>query len=254
MTFLVVLIALLIERFLNCSHLRNWHWYSFRERFIEKKLPNSSPYLQLALVWLPPAIVVGIVQLLLRGWLHESILFLFELAIVIYCIGPRNLWVDSTVKTPISDDASTLPEPAFLGHVFVQANSRVFGLIFWYAIFGPVAAVLYRTITMLALEPAEGNTCVYGALAKKVHAIIDWIPVRVFTFGFSLAGHFVRTLAVWRKQVKLPPENNEIILIDCGLAALGSEADVAMDKSAISLVDRVFVITLVVIALLSFVV
>ena len=54
MTFIVILIALLIERFFDWSHLRYWRWYVAYQRIIMQKIPSVSPYLILILSILFP--------------------------------------------------------------------------------------------------------------------------------------------------------------------------------------------------------
>ena len=61
MSFIVHLIALLIERFFDWSHLRQWYWYSTYQRVIMKKIPGKTPYVTLAITIIPLLIVVAVV-------------------------------------------------------------------------------------------------------------------------------------------------------------------------------------------------
>jgi membrane protein required for beta-lactamase induction len=89
--------------------------------------------------------------------------------------------------------------------------------------------------------------------ASYVQDILNWIPVRLFTLFFALGGHFVNVLSCWRKKTTWGLTTNDKLLTECGIAALGDNEDtIAQDgsagKSAIGLLDRAFVITLIVLA------
>ncbi len=132
----------------------------------------------------------------------------------------------------------------------MEANRRVFGIIFWYVVLGPVGAVFYRATTLSAESVSTSSLP-----ARTVEAILNWLPVRIFTFLFALGGHFSQVLATWRRKAWQGLESNDAMLIDCGVAALGDEevnqtlAKGVAERHALSLLDRVFVIVLVVVAI-----
>ena len=277
MTFIVILVALLIERFFDWSHLRQWKWFNRYEHFVEHKFPGKSPYFLLAMAILPLLVVVYVVSILMGDVFYGFGELIFDLVVLLYCLGPQNLWADAfaainslvhgekgeKIKTSrsMSDGSySQTQRKQFLGSIFSQANSRVFAIVFWFAIFGPVGAVLYRAITLSStgLPKKEANQEV-ASTARSLEGVLDWVPVRLFTFLFALGGHFVQVLSVWRKNVLLGLSSNEMLLEECGNAALGgdsqrSESDGALERHAISLLDRSFVIMLVIMLVLVFVV
>lgn len=276
MTFLVLLIALLIERFFDWGHLRHWQWYGVLQRKVAERLPSKQPWLVLAASILPILIVVGIVSCLLTNVLYGVVALVFQLAIVLYCLGPQNLWADTfaCLNALTKGDAKAASEKLqalfgvgdmsssqgmhkqLLSHLYVEANQRVFAVVFWYAVLGPVGALLYRMIAISATTTNVQQPMV-AAQAQRAEGWLDWIPVRVFTFLFALGGHFARVINCWRKKVVLGVSSNNALLMDCGIAALGGEADgpVAEDGSAerdaVSLLDRVFVIVLVIVLVLA---
>src|SRR5687767_10740942 len=95
MTFIVVLIALLIERFFDWSHLRKWNWYNIYQRAIVRQLPGQSPSVVLAAIIIPLLLAVIFIEFMVKGWLYGAIKLLFALFIFIYCLGPQNLWADT---------------------------------------------------------------------------------------------------------------------------------------------------------------
>jgi len=246
MTFIVTFIALLIERFFDWSHIRNWSWYLKLETYVTKKMMNQSPYLILALTILPILIIVALMGFLLKGILYGLITLILQLFILLYCLGPKNLWADHLIMI---GQQNTQPES--MGSFFVEANRRVFSVIFWFSILGPIGALLYRVLTISA---QEGTFAPVSQAARQLEVLMDWLPVRIFTFIFALGGHFADVLAIWRKNFKLSLFDNESLLIQCGMAALAhnhpSSKDQSAEKSAIYLLDRVFVIALVILAIL----
>lgn len=281
MTLIVTLISLLIERFFDWSHLRHWYWYTTYQRTIRKRIAIKSvysPYLVLAYSIVPLLIVCAGTQILIQGWLYGFIRLVFDLFIILYCFGPQNLWADAyaSINVPTQGDAyyaadkmktsfgATGPSYSqslhrhFLNTIFIDGERRVFGVLFWYVLLGPVGAVLYRSVTLSAEEMANHDVISeLSQAARAVEAIVDWLPARFFTFIFALGGHFVHVLSCWRKKVLLGLNGNEILLTECGIAALGIEnqqnipEDGSTERHAIGLLDRSFVIALVIIAVIA---
>lgn len=277
MTFIVTLVALLIERFFDWSHLRHWQWYTGYQRAIIHRLSAKSPYLVLAAIVVPLLLLVLLIQTLLSNVLYGFINLWFQLFLLLYCFGPQNLWADTfacinallqgdtsfaseKLKTAFNVNNGSNPQSLhrhLLNSIFVESNRRVFAVVFWYVVLGPVGAVLYRTVTLLAPTTSFGKQEVSTELwqsAHKVETVLDWIPVRIFTFLFALGGQFVQVLTCWRKYVLQGLESNETMLVECGIAALHYEdqtkipEDGSAEKSAISLLDRALLIALAIIA------
>jgi membrane protein required for beta-lactamase induction len=79
--------------------------------------------------------------------------------------------------------------------------------------------------------------------------------VRLFTLLFALAGNFSRVFPLWRQDVLTGPKRNSILLSECGVASIDVVEETSlpeeglMEQAALSLIDRVFMIALVVLAL-----
>lgn len=276
MILIVTLIALLIERFFDWGHLRDWKWYFYIHNAIASKFSNLSPYIILCLQIIPFVFAVWLLQIAFTGMLYGFISLLFSLFIVIYCLGPRNLWVDifSSLQSLEGDEQSaalklqetfSIHETGFsamhgrlLDSIFVETNRRVFAVLFWYILLGPVGAVLYRLINLCA-KPSIIETSSARKEAYFLENLLDWVPVRLLTFLFALGGHFSQVITVWRGMLLLPPtgNHNELLLTECGEAALGVDASTpttgALEKQAVSLLDRVFVMWMVLVAAVTLV-
>ncbi|WP_321351084.1 regulatory signaling modulator protein AmpE [Halopseudomonas oceani] len=64
--------------------------------------------------------------------------------------------------------------------------------VFWFALLGPVGALGYRLLRVLA--DASGTNAA-GPAAALVHAL-EWIPARLLAASFALVGHFDHVRAV----------------------------------------------------------
>lgn len=276
MTFIVTLIALLIERFFDWSHLRRWDWFAAWEQVVIGRFPGKSPNILLALTLLPLGAAVLFIQYLLKGSLFGLTEFIFQLLLFLYCLGPQNLWADSfaCINALVKGDAAFAAEKlksAFglsevapteplsgqlLNNVFIAANRRIFAIVFWFLILGPVGAVLYRALTLSsATYPQQEAAPQLVPASRKVEVMVDWLPARLLTGVFALGGHFVNVLTCWKQASMFAASDNEKLIIDCGVAALGGQEvnrfaeNGTTVRFAIGLLDRAFVISLVFVAL-----
>lgn len=265
MTFMVTLIALLLERFFNWSHLRRWNWFLRYQEGVLKRLSLRTTFLGLAATIIPLLIIIILLQISLQNVLFGFVEFLFQLWILLYCLGPQNLWADSffcvnTVQAshPIENEIRKVPpeeaaEEALLSqelinNIFIQANRRVFAVIFWFVLLGPLGAFFYRTITLSASKQSSDSL----THAYFMQNILEWLPARLMTLFFALGGHFVNVVTYWRKKTAWRLGSNDQFLVECGMAALGDEHDIPDELKlthAINLLDRSLVITLVIIAI-----
>lgn len=275
MIFIVVLVALLIERFFDWSHLRNWAWYGACERRVMQKIPKAPPYLVLAAVIVPLVAVLALVEYLLSGALYGVPKLVFQLAVLLYCFGPQNLWADAFASTnaitkgdqqaaadklqssfhiSISHHADAL-QRELLNQIFISANQRIFAVIFWFSVLGLPGVLLYRLVCVSASGSAAPEV---GAAARVIAQLLDWVPARIFSFLFALGGNFTRVFSCWIKRVLMGLDGNDVLLSECGLAAITDDTesipdDGSLEKSAIALLDRVFIIVLVIIVVADFI-
>ena len=275
MTFIVVLVALLIERFFDWSHLRQWGWYGACERLVMQKIHGASPYIVLIGAILPLMAALVILQYVLVDVLYGFPWLVVQLFVLLYCFGPRNLWADAfaAMNAMTKGDAQTAsdklkstfqiatpsqPETLqreLLNQIFIASNQRVFAVLFWYALLGLPGALLYRLINVSAQNTAGPEI---NAVARVLEMLLDWIPVRMLSFLFALGGNFTRVLNCWRKRVLLGLDGNDLLMSECGLAAITDDSDKipqdgSLEKAAVSLLDRVFIIVLVITVAMVFI-
>lgn len=275
MTFIITLISLVIERFFHWSHLRNWHWFARYQKWFASFKLRLPPYLILLLCILPWLIVVGVINSLLDHVAYGIFKILFGIGVLVYCMGPANLWAQAlscmsdfqnqepqiAIERAQAAFGIVLPKNSQDFHlvltkaIFIEAHTRLFAVIFWFVILGPVGAVMYRLIALCA-EQFDLGTLQNAMVVKK---ILDWLPARIFTFLFSLGGHFTEVFTIWKQDSKKDVNENEKLIADCGMAALDGKdvkeltENEPAEKNALELLDRVFVMWLVILALVELV-
>lgn len=270
MTFIITLIALIIERFFHWSHLRHWQWFARYQYFLNVRIGAWPKWILLVASVLPPVLLVLLVGCLMSGWWYNLPKLIFGVVVLVYCLGPKNMWLQiySCIQAFNKEDTHSAMEQArqafgmtgvdqpqafhqaFTRAIFVAANERIFAVIFWFAVLGPWGAVLYRLMSLSANSAVLGIT----EIASKARCLLDWIPVRVFTFIFALGGHFTRVFTCWKQHAKEGPMSNDSMLSECGFAALSvpehTSEEGVLEKEALELLDRVYVMGLVMLAVL----
>jgi membrane protein required for beta-lactamase induction len=139
--------------------------------------------------------------------------------------------------------------------IYVQANNRVFGVIFWFVLLGPTGAWLFRVMDLMRHRaaqhdagPALDSTPLIACQA--LHGVLAWLPARLVAASYALAGSFEAAVSAWRSGREQRPEGffqaTEELLARVGQGARnragedpGSEPrDAAVARAAIGLVTR----------------
>ena len=270
MTFIITFIALVIERFFDWGHIRRWRWFERYLVTLTKKLSGWPAYLVLSIAVLPLVVIVALINYFLIGWVYGLLKFIFGILILMYSLAPVNFWAEAyacigvlqsedlpnamtraknAFGVTVFDNAQVFHR-AFTNALFCEANRRLFAVLIWFILLGPAGALLYRLIDL-----CHSVSTTVTRPAANVLSLLDWLPVRLFTLFFALAGHFTNVIKHWKHDVLTYPKMNSILLSECGVAALDIlEAeripeDGSAEKETIRLLDRVFVIALVVLAI-----
>ena len=238
MTFITLLLCLSLERFVHKGNLlARFNWFEAYVAKINQLTQNQTwtqyHYTSLLLVVLPIVIPVAIIYYLSAFFIHGLLAFLIGAFVLFYCLGPLNIYKTEKVHQPI----------------FWQANASLFAIIFWFALLGPIAALVYRLVERSAHIHAS-----YPALGKAagfVRAIIDWLPVRLFSILCALAGNFMRTSQVLLNYLLKSIEFNRELIEKSGRIALGLDEVTELSSEdypqALSLIDRSLIIFLIIV-------
>ncbi|MEE4679609.1 regulatory signaling modulator protein AmpE [Pseudomonas alliivorans] len=209
MSFLVLLLAVLVEKFsaLRQRVQRDGPFLKQMARLEAGPRTASRPWLILALLVLLPVValqlVLTVVGSVAYGWLALPI----HLLVLIYSLGRGDLIAalgpfrdacrrgDAQAAVHVAerdmgvqaDDSQQLLQ-GVQSYMLWQAHQSFFAVIFWYFLLGPVAALAYR---LLALPAEHGTTPALVERAAQLRHAFDWVPVRLLAASFALVGNFV---------------------------------------------------------------
>lgn len=304
MNLIALLVSLLIERL--ATQFFHWRRMRWLDRLIDAGFTKMSAFVH----W-PAMLVVGVLTALLvlpvaivTFALGDTLLgfpyLILAIVVLFFSLGPKDIGedVDEYCAAIERDDEEAIrqtaraliegevpAEPAARMHavesaVLVQANNRLFAVIFWFVVLGPLGplgAWAYR-VTDLVRRRAVFNTSRAieedrqppGAVAREaaieLHAWLAWIPARLTAVGYAVAGHFDGALRAWRDtrraDARTTAESNERLLAEVGTGAMAlddTDTDDDDDRArgvhgaaaANRLVFRQLLIWLVVIAALT---
>lgn len=245
MTFISVLAALLIERFSDSlrvfrqqDHLRNYlEWMGRRLR------PRAvfDSWLGVAVMLLPLVIVIHWVYGFFDGWLFGLVGVAMAVAILLFSLGPKDIDIELTeyieadnetarraIYLDITREGSMPHDPGRRKQVlcqaaFIEANRRLFAVLFWFAAAGPMAALLYRLSKELA-HAEHFHDSGLQQVAMQWLGLLNWIPARLLVMTMALTGSFESLWAILRRHFLCNPafcyETNAKMLAEAGAIAV----------------------------------
>ena len=155
------------------------------------------------------------------------------------------------------EDADTRAcDEAVLHGILVGAHDRWFAVIFWFALLGPLGAVLFRAVEQLARRPGEDD---FAVAVGQLYGVLGWLPARLMALAYALSGHFEQAMHGWRGVPGVDPiaGQSEAVLLAAGEGALCAEREeclatepVSLIRAAMGLVWRTLLVWLAVIAVM----
>lgn len=287
MTLLVMIFALVMQRYLNLGHeISRSRWiigYLNWMQGIFKRTAAWGNIFGTIILILPIVIIVAVLQWLLTGWLLMIVRFFLDLAILWFCLDayPIKQRLAEYFSALVNHDATALHQHSekFLsgnnkaknGHnltglaravtceIFLRVEERIFGILFWFVILGPAGAVIYFLISIIRSLASTQNSPYVELLepSNKIFAVIDWIPARLLGLSFALVGHFISGFNYWRKNVFTKPKADSDFVVQAGFASLNMEhidvihADVEENHAAVGLAERSIFLWVVVVAIFT---
>lgn len=220
-TLLAVVVTLVLGHFAPAltGTLRDHVGWQAWLRWLDARAPGDGAWrggAGLAIALLPVLLVVALLQWLLHDALFGLPSLLFGVLVLFHAWGPRDLDRDADAVLaattgdarlaaaahlwpPLRRDAASLRPGALVDAVFDAALRRWFGVLFWFLLLGPVGALLYRLVAIVAedaiameLPPAlvEG--------ARRVLALLDWPAAQLLSAALALVGNFDLVIGAWK--------------------------------------------------------
>lgn len=279
MTFITLLLCLGLERFLHRGNfLARFNWF---ELYVSKinditknKIGTQHYFIPLLLVVLPIVIPVAVIYFLSAAFIQGLLAFLIGAVVLFYCLGPVNIFDTQQIHSQqwgfrrgaektsnqnvqdnhedgeLSDNAGKNSSAKSIHQsLFWQANESLFAVIFWMALLGPIAALVYRLVERSAhIHPSYPAL---GKSAQQVRALLDWLPVRLFSILFALAGNFVQTSQFCLDYLLRDVSFNRELIEKSGRIALGLDETAEFTHEnygfALKLIDRDLILFLIIV-------
>jgi membrane protein required for beta-lactamase induction len=217
MTFIVILGSLIAERYLlGYQYLRHAVWF---ERWLElhQSLPFSAGLREgrigLLGILAVPLLVLVFAQWLVYGAFAGVIDILFAALVLLYSLGPRDLdrQVSELAEAAAAKDrtrgasitAELLSEQArsstrrVAEGVLAAALRRIFAVLFWFSVLGPLGALAYRLTRETRRLAREQTRPGLEPACEYLLFLLDWIPARMLAGLFALAGCFESAIEHW---------------------------------------------------------
>jgi len=231
MNFLALFLGLGVERLLTqLFHLREFRWldplfdWGFSKLSRTNKWIATAGVIAVALITIIPVLIAAYV---LEGTLRDIPYFLFAVLVLLFSLGPRDLLNEGNefcgalnsddvekAKAIARDVVETGDDSAVLVRmdeaVYQQANNRIYSVVFWFVVLGPVGAWMFRCVDLmrhrasyelnrLSHETTQKITAEpIGAAEKTIfylHSLLAWVPSRLLVLGYVLAGNFDTAIA-----------------------------------------------------------
>lgn len=231
MSVLALLLALALERGLtHLFHLREPRWLDGYFDWAARVLPGRPLGLAVVgavAVLLLPVLPVAAADRALGSHLFGLPQLALAVLVLLMSFGPRDLrdevddYVDALgrgdresadrrAKELLEGDAAGRGaglREAVEEAIFVQANNRIFGVIFWFMLLGPSGAWLFRVSDLMRRRAAfevlrrGGQPGPAGGAPALVHGLLAWVPARLAAVSYALAGSFEDAIGNWRIAV-----------------------------------------------------
>jgi ABC-type Fe3+-hydroxamate transport system substrate-binding protein/membrane protein required for beta-lactamase induction len=256
MTLIALLIGLIIERL--ATQIFHWRRMRWLDRIIDKgfslsaRVANWPALIPVIVLIVALALPVAAVTIVLVDRLFGFPHLILAVVVLFFSLGPNDIGeevneycsaledgdderIDQTARALVENALPDDPlerircvEEA----VCIQANNRLFAVIFWFVLLGPLGplgAWAYRVTDLVRRRAVfqtgrdESGASLMEPLrdaAVAVHGWLAWIPARLTAIGYAVAGHFDAALAAWRTGSDAPvgttSENSERLLARVG--------------------------------------
>jgi len=276
MKFLIFLSCLALERYLNLGHyLYRFNWLTTYAKQLHKWLGNTwlwqNSYVAVAVITVPVMLLVEAIYLAVGHWLLLAKFFV-GLLVFLYCLGPQDLYhqlnkylvavEDNDAETAHKAAAELVDKPLtehtvqldrlILSQIFYQANERLFAVLFWFLLLGPLGAVFYRMVALLHHYVKAKNSFYsvqFIKVLQQVQGILEWVPARLTALIYGIVGKFSDTAGYWLDTVFSGIEINHALLTKAGFLALkikkNTEITIENVRAGLILIDRATVVYLI---------
>jgi AmpE protein len=239
MTLIIILIGLAFEHFVGVAdEIRRFSWFERYVKWLEIRCAGYrywNSVLGIVLTMAGPLLLVVFITWGLSE-LFYPLALIFALVVLIYSLGPKylNPQLDDLIDALDNEDETRIeellsefsvsqnslqPDQKLIENILLQANERIFGILFWFIILGPFGAIMYRMSCFL-WHMQKGIHGWYSESAGDLYNILNWPTARLIALGNALMGNMVDAIDAWRETEWQSLSVNEDVICATGLAAL----------------------------------
>jgi len=185
-----------------------------------------------------PTLLVALIYLALN-WLSGPLAILFAAVVLFASLGGHclkeavenmgdmlergdsegaRIQASEIVGYPVTAQGDDLVRVAAEG-ILVEANDRVYGVLFWFIVLGPAGAVLFRLSGSLERVVGDPDSGLVSA-SNRFHWLLGWLPARLSALSYAMAGSFGHATEHWSAHWQDATDSNRATLISSGLGAL----------------------------------
>lgn len=146
--------------------------------------------------------------------------FVFGLAVLWYYLEAQSLKMESEDKVLLSE-------------CFMRRYHRLFALLFWFVLAGPLGVMIYaesgKLIRHFKLQK-ESDVYFDSTFCDRLVAfqhLMDWVPVRLLGLTYALVGQFRPAFTYWWSCL-VAVETGSMLVVDYGMVALNKDPNLVM--------------------------
>lgn len=262
--FVIVLALAFVQIWGAKSPLHRDGWFVRWMAWISQKQTRSHPLITFIASVLPPCLILVLVIVLLSYITQWLVLPVF-ICVLLYSLGRGEFteivreytqacyvedWPSAIERArPLGipvDDLTNDDWPTLHRYVLEEAGyrgfERMFAVIFWFFLLGPVAAFCYR-LTFLFCERNPDNTN-----SSKFLWAIEWPAVRLLGISFALTGNFVGCFQRWKESLWCEQRTSRNVLSELVFGALTVSDNLnqtcEITRKELSLISKLYTRTL----------
>ena len=236
MTFLAIIVAVVLFQVWGTAervHVDGW-FASWQARVAGWGLPG---WVSLALLVLLPSMLAVFALDLVQPLLFGLLWLLLAALLLLYAFGRGDFQAAMgryrghayagdfeaaylAAREDFDEDDAETPDTAPQVHAMIQRAllyeglQRWFAVLFYFALFGPAAALAYRLLQMCrgTFEPELSGRWLF---------LLDWLPARLLAATFALTGDFIGSRTQLLAALQDTSSPGGAVLYSVGAAALG---------------------------------
>lgn len=238
--------ALGLDRLLGEPRLHPLVWFGHAATRVEARLnidaSRLTGTLALGLLVVPLAVSIYALQSIVARW--PTVDLVFGILVLMFVIGWQSMKEHAhAVSRPlvqrdmqgarqalsmiVSRDTHDMNPEQVAGSVIESilenGHDSVFASIFWFALAGPVGAIVHRLVNTLDAMWGYRSERFdrFGWAAARLDDALGYIPARLTAVSYAICGHTSTALRCWREQAPQHKSPNAGVVMATGAGALG---------------------------------